>query len=147
MTYRLRVPLGLSAEMGLTEMNHSVTSSSQQSEAKVQDVSVFPLKSGTFIPDFVLEWDKPTYFFQLLVYQPPYNWEKTVAFFVDHLSTSGCVDVPFLFWHYQIKCQFVKYLLYLQSRWSGNAHVSKYLPYMDCTIWLHPCLYSVIYAF
>lgn len=75
------------------------------------------------------------------------NWEKIVAFFVDGASTNAYVDVPFLVWYYQIKCQFVKYLLYLQNRWSGNAHVSKYLPYMDCTIWLHSCLYSIIYAF
>lgn len=62
-------------------------------------------------------------------------------------STDACVDVPFLVWCYQLKCQFVKYLLYLQSRWTGNARVSKYLPYMHCTIWLHPCFYSIIYAF
>lgn len=62
-------------------------------------------------------------------------------------STNAHVDVPFLVWCYQLKCQFVKYLLYLQSRWTGNVCVSKYLPYMHCTIWLHPCFYTVIYAF
>lgn len=62
-------------------------------------------------------------------------------------STNAHVDVPFLVWCYQLKCQFVKYLLYLQSRWTGNVCVSKYLPYMHCTIWLHPCFHTVIYAF
>lgn len=77
----------------------------------------------------------------------PHNGEKWRLSLRMVRSTNACMDVPVLVWYYQVKCRFAKYLLYLQSRWSGNAHVSKYLPYMDCAIWLHPCLYSIIYAF